>query len=348
MFPRTKTVRRLATIWAACIVLAAGSLQAQAERVVIDMAGRSVTVPDKVARVGTIGPVPVLNSLVFAMGEAKSLANNLPPNFAVPRWRLQYIIAPHMAALPVIQSGAGPSLEGVAQIAPDVVLTMDRPTLGLVERTHTPAIYLAWRQPEEVKTAMRLLGVLYGKPDVAEAYCSYFDGTIAKVDSRVVGLPDEQRPRVLYGSLKALTQPHRIAEWWIAKAGGRSVTDDGRVSEAFHFSIEQVLSWNPDVIIVSTRDEIEAAYADPRLATVSAIKNRRVHVVPRGMHLWGHRTVEQPLTIQWAAKLFHPDLFGDVTMADEVRSFYANFVKTTLSNDDVDEILAGRTGEPRR
>jgi iron complex transport system substrate-binding protein len=222
---------------------------------------------------------------------------------------------------------------------------MDRPTIDLLQRTKVPAIFLAWRQPDDVKAAMRLLGTLYDKPDAAEAYCRYFDATLAKVGARVEGLADDRRPRVLYGSLKRLAQPHRIAEWWIAKAGGRSVTDDGRSVEAFNFSMEQVVHWNPEVIIVSAAGEVADAYADARLASVSAIKNRRVYAVPMGVHTWGNRTIEQPLTILWAAKLFHPDLFSDVTMRNEVRSFYASFFKTSLGDDDINMILEGRAGE---
>jgi len=315
-----------------------------AGRLVTDMAGRSVEVPDKIARVGTIGPVPVLNSFVFAIGEAGSIANNLPPNLGGPRWRFQYVVAPGLASRPVIQTGQGPNIEGVIEASPDVLLTMDRATIDLLARTHIPALYLSWQKPDDVKTVMRLLGELYGKQDAAEAYNRYFDKTMEQVGNRVDVLRDNQRPRVLYANLKSLTQPHKIAEWWIGKAGGRSVTDDGRIGEAFSFSIEQILAWNPEVIIVTSESEIADAYADARLANVSAIKNKRVYAIPMGVHVWGNRTVEQPLTVLWAAKVFHPDLFADVAIEDEVRNFYSTFFKVDLSREDADTILAGRAG----
>ena len=347
MFIRRTAIWQFTTIWLAIFIAISGSTSdAFAERVVTDMAGRTVRIPDTVTRVGTIGPVPVLNSFVFAMGEADTIVNNLPPNLGGPRWRFQYLIAPNLAKQPVIQSGEGPSIEGILHASPNVVLTMDRPTIDLLERTHIPAIYLSWRQPDDVKTAMRLLGEIYGRPDTAEAYCQYFDNTLAKVSTRIEGLHDDQRPRVLYGDLTRLTQPHHIAEWWIAKAGGRSVTDNGRSVEAFTFSLEQVLSWDPEIIIVTTEPAIAATYADSRLANVSAIKNRRVYAVPMGAHVWGNRTVEQPLTILWAAKLFHPELFKDIVIEDEVRSFYSAFFKTSLRDDDIKTILAGRAGRP--
>ncbi len=345
MLARRTSIGNLAALWLAiCLAAMAAGSPAFAGRVVTDMAGRTVKVPDKVTRVGTIGPVPVLNSFVFAMGEAASIANNLPPNLGGPRWRFQYVVAPGLASRPVIQSGQAPNIEGVIEASPDVVLTMDRPTIDLLDRTHIPTLFLSWQKPGDVKAVMHLLGEVYGKQDTADAYSRYFDKTIERVGSRVDGLRDDQRPHVLYADLKRMTQPHKIAEWWIAKAGGRSVTDDGRIGEAFNFSIEQVLAWNPDVIIVTSASEIAEAYADARLAHVPAIKNRRVFAIPMGVHVWGNRTVEQPLTVLWAAKLFHPDRFADVAIEDEVRSFYATFFKTDLSRDDIGTILAGLAG----
>jgi len=331
---------RLAFVFAV-ITIAAPAL---AGRLVTDMAGRSVEVPDKIARVGTIGPVPVLNSFVCAIGEAKSIANNLPPNLGGPRWRFQYVVAPDLASRPVIQTGQGPNIEGVIEASPDVVLTMDRTTVDLLARTHIPALYLSWQKPDDVKAVMHLLGELFGKHDAADAYGKYFDQMMQKVGGRVDALRDDQRPRVLYASYRSLTQPHKIAEWWIARAGGRSVTDDGRIGEAFNFSIEQILAWNPEVIIVTSESEIANVYGDARLANVSAIKDKRVYAIPMGVHVWGNRTVEQPLTVLWAAKLFHPDLFSDVAMDDEVRDFYSKFFKVDLNRDDANTILAGRAG----
>lgn len=315
---------------------------AWADRMITDMAGRSVVIADRVTRVATIGPVPVLNSFVFALGEAKSIVNGLPPNLSGPRWRLQYLVDPDIARLPVLQGGGGaPLVEGLVETKPDVVLTMDRQTIDLMARAHTPAVFLAWRQPEDVKAVMRLLGRIYDKAEAAQAYCNYFDATLGNIGERLARQP-AQRPRVLYANLKRMTQPHLIAEWWIARAGGRSVTDGERSTEALTFTREQLLAWDPEVMILSSAAEVAEAYADPRLSTVSAIRNRRVAAIPTGVHLWGNRTVEEPLTVLWAAHLIHPDLFKDWDIRDEVAAFYAAFFKTPLTRQQIEDILSGR------
>ena len=57
--------------------------------------------------------------------------------------------------------------------------------------------------------------------------------------------------------------------------------------------------------------------------------------------MWAHRTIEQPLTVLWAAKAFHPNVFADMDLHMEVRSFYQAFFGVVLSGAQVQEILDG-------
>lgn len=307
-------------------------------RLLVDMAGDRVTVPARVERVATLGAVPVINGLIFAIGEGRRIVNGLPEFARKPRWNNQTVFAPHIARLPSLQNAdRTPRLEALLDAAPDVVLTMDRASADLLRRAGLPALYLAWRQPEDVKTAVRLLGRLFDSPQAAERYAERFDRMLAGVSARLRGA--RVRPRVLYFSPKTLTQPHLVAEWWIRAAGGDSVTDDGRRFESRSFTLEQLLAWNPDILIVSSHDEAEALRQEPRFASLEAVRTGRILVAPCGAHTWGNRTAEQPLTVLWAAKQFHPALFGDVDLVAETQIFYRDLFGTALSTAQVREIL---------
>ncbi len=327
----------------AALALAFAPAVARAERRVVDMAGRSVSVADHIGKVVTLGPVPVINSFVFAFGEASTIVNGLPPNFRTSsRWKYQEVFAPGLALKPPVQvAEGGPMVEDIIDLAPDVVLTMSMDSVEALQQLGVPVLYLAWRAPDDVKTVMSLLGELFGKPAVAKRYDDYFDHMIDRVGRSVAALPPADRPRVLYCDLARLTQPHLIAEWWIDKAGGRSVTSDGRAVESTSFSLEQLLAWDPQVLIVGDPRAIGAAYADPRLQSVSAIRNHRVFAAPNGAHLWANRTIEQPLTVLWAAQLFYPQLFDRAEVERQVSDFYALFFGVRLRPDQVADILAG-------
>ena len=321
------------------------TMPAEAGRVVVDMAGHPVTVPDTIHRVVTLGPVPVLNSFIFALGKGDTIVNGLPGNLGGPRWKYQYLIAPTLKDRPIVQGPeGGPAVEDILALAPDAVLTMDMRTVEAMARVGLPVIYLSWRRPEDAKAVLRLLAELYGTPEAAERYGRYFDATLARVAARIDRQPEAGRPRVLYASLGRLTQPHLIAEWWIARAGGRSVTSDGRTAESLTFSLEQLLAWDPEVLILANPAEVADAYADPRLAGIAAVRNRRVHAIPMGAHLWGNRTIEQPLTVLWAARIIRPDLFPDLDLDRELATFYAAIFRFDLTPEMIAEILAGRPG----
>ena len=66
-----------------------------------------------------------------------------------------------------------------------------------------------------------------------------------------------------------------------------------------------------------------------------------VIVAPIGAHLWTNRTIEQPLTLQWAAKAFLPSAFASLDLERETTDFYRRFFRVTLSPAQVREILSG-------
>lgn len=322
------------------VAFVATTVQAAPPRVVEDMAGDEVALPARVERVATIGAVPVLNGLVFAVGEGRRIVNGLPEFARKPRWGYQAVFAPHTAALPTLQNhDRTPNLEALLGAAPDAVLTMDRASADALRRAGLPALYLAWRQPEDVKTAVRLLGRVFDQPQAAERYAERFDRMLADVAARLRDV--RTRPRVLYFSPKTLTQPHLVVEWWIRAAGGESVTDDGRTVESRSFTLEQLLAWNPDILIVASHEEAETVRREPRFANLAAVRTGRILVAPSGAHTWGNRTSEQPLTVLWAAKHFHPERFGDIDVVAETQAFYHDIFGVDLSAAQVREILDG-------
>jgi len=337
-------MRKLALGLAAVIglgVLAADALA----RDLIDMTGRTVTVPDTIDRVVTIGSVPVINSFVFAVGKADTLAMGLPVRFNPKRWAWQFVFAPQLASGPELQdSNYAPDVEKILGVAPDVVLSFEQSTADTLGAVGIPTVLLRIQTPDDVKAGVRLVGDLLGNAQIGEEYARYFDATLARIAAKVDAVPLDLRPTALYLNPANMTQPHLVAEWWLRAGGARSVTDDGRTEEVLSLSTETVIGANPDFILLSDSAHIETLNADATLSQLDAVRNGRVLVAPMGAHTWGNRTVEQVLTVLWAASEFHPDLFPHAELVAEVKRFYATFFKTGLSDDQVESILASGRG----
>jgi len=311
------------------------------DRIVKDMAGREVKLPPVIEKTVTIGSVPVINSFIFAVGGGGTIENGLPEFARKPRWKYQTVFAPTIADKPIMQAASGnePQTEEILKAEPDVVFTMDKATVSALEGKGINAFYLENKKPEDVKEIVRLMGEIFGKPEAAEQYGQYFDGVLQRVEAAVSGISADKRPKVLNLNVDSMSQPHLIAEWWITAAGGVSVTNDGREQEALGLSMEQILDWNPDVLIVASAAQKENVMQDEKFAQISAVANKRIIVAPTGAHTWANRTVEQPLTVLWAHNHFYPELLGEAELLKEVQEFYIQFFGTTLEDDQVKEIL---------
>lgn len=333
--------RRAAIAASAATLLLPRAVLAAPTRTVTDMAGRKVGLPDKIARVVTLGSLPVINSFVFTMGEGKTLLNGLA-DFDRPHWKYQTVFAPQLKGLPRMQQpNREPNVEAILLARPDVVLTMHRESVELLESRGIAVVFLAWREPEDAKACMAILGDVFAKPEVAKRYTAYFDGTLHRVRAALAGLAEKERPRVLYMQPSTLTQPRLIAEWWIPAAGGISVTNDGRATETRTFTLEQVIAWDPDILIVTDPKDVTQVQTDRVFRELRAVKSGKVHIVPIGAHTWANRTSEQPLTVLWAAKTFHPARFPALDLAAETDRFYRDFFRHALAKTEIDEILSG-------
>ncbi|PWR71276.1 ABC transporter substrate-binding protein [Methanospirillum lacunae] len=314
------------------------------EKTVTDMEGRTVSIPVPLQHVITVGSVPVQNSFLFALGEGNTISNDLPESFKKQgRWKYQYVFAPNLQGEPSIQTTNNqPNVEEIVKLNPDVVFTMDKPTVDLLEKSNIPVVYLSWVNDDDVKKLMTLLGEAYNKQDEASKYLKYFDDTVNKVSSVAATIPDSDRKKVLYLAYSSMSVPHKIGDWWIEKGGGISVSNATRETESLKIDAEQINTWNPDIIIVSTPDEIDAIQKDPKLADVTAIKNKAVYIAPMGAHTWANRGIETPLTVMWAAKTMYPDKFKDFDLEKVTHDFYKEFFGVDCTPDQIKDILSGK------
>ncbi|MEL7609355.1 MAG: ABC transporter substrate-binding protein [Bacillota bacterium] len=307
------------------------------ERTITDMAGRTVVLPEKIEKIGTFGSIGVLNAFVELMGQGSKICNEMSANFTkTDKWAMQYEFAPQIKGAPVFEEANEIVIETVLQTKPDVCFTMTKESAEYLAENGLAAVYLSWTKPEDVKTAVTLMGEIFGVQDIAADYIAYFDQKVAEAASLLAGVSEQKA--VLYGSVTELKQPHIIAEWWIKQAGGISVTDNGRTDESLTYTVEDLLKWNPDVMFLSA-NQIEDIKKDDKLKDITAVKNGAMYVVPTVAHVWGNRTVEQPLTIFWAMNKLYPDVVTADRLKEEIKYFYSHFFLYEMSDEQIAKII---------
>jgi len=175
----------------------------------------------------------------------------------------------------------------------------------------------------------------------AKAYDAYLAGAEARLERGLRGIPHQARLRVLHiGSLKPLRADGRetLIDDWIRRAGGRNVAYELK-GALQPISIEQIVRWNPDIIIVGGQDE---RAEDNPLAVLPALKGYRIVRNPSGAYQWDRHGPEFALQLLWTAKLLHPNRFQDVDMARETTGFYRRLFGYSMTPVEVSSILAAQ------
>lgn len=310
------------------------------KRQVVDMAGRTVTLNAKVDSVATFGTIGVLNTFVELFGDGPKIVNNMSASFTkTDQWKYQNKFAPQLSSKPVFENANREiQMETVLAATPDVSFTMMKDYATQLEKAGLPVVYLEWRTIEDVPKAITLMGEVLNKQDVAKDYLAYFDKSVADSKAATSSMTGPKK-KVFYGSMSTMTNPHIISEWWIAAAGGDSVTQAKHKDETMAFTIEELLSWNPDVIFSSTQGGVKAFLEEPRLANVKAVKDGAVYTLPTVGHTWGNRTVEQPLTIKYVMNKLYPEIMPTEKLKGEITTFYAHYFNYKMSDEEVAEII---------
>jgi iron complex transport system substrate-binding protein len=330
--------------------LSASALAPRSSRAatVTDAAGRAVPIPDKVTRVFPAGPPAAI--LLYTL--APDLLLGWPRANRVEECEF---MLPDVCRRPevgrITGRGNTANLEVVLALKPDLILDVGSTSATFVslatrvqEQTGIPYALLDGRFDATVST-YRALGELTHRRQAAEALASYADQTINTIRQRIKAIPQNRRPRVYYargprgldtglgGSINVET---------IEFLGARNVAGERKGGLAI-VSIEQVLLWNPDVIVTIDRDFAASVRGDPVWASVAAVKAGRVHLSPKLPFGWVDfpPSVNRLIGLWWLAKILYPAEFPEDIRA-LTRDFYRRFYHVTPTDAQIEHVLAGR------
>lgn len=128
-------------------------------------------------------------------------------------------------------------------------------------------------------------------------------------------------------------------DFWIKLAGGKNVASGAGSGSSFAVTREQVLGWDPEVLILGNFEPTTPAdvYADPKWASLSAVKNKRVYKAPIGGFSWDPPSNEANLMWLWVNSVFFPDV--DHELRERIRETYRTLYAYDVTDADIDRIL---------
>ena len=320
-------------------------------RLVIDMADRTVSVPQHVHRVACFEILCYEKFLLLGgSGRVAERNRNDPPWIST--------INPNAEHVPKIV-GNVPNREELLKDGIDVVfLRYDGLQLrglasaGIPAVVSQPPLQTHFRDAtafgDAQKRMVRLFAQIIGGDAErrAEEWCAYFDERIGYLMARTAEIPEAQRPKAYYirGPGAATTQgPHSDTYWYGVIGGADMIVKNLQLNGQGPMSMEEIVNLDPDFIFVGRQFAPELVTNDAKWRGISAVKNRDVIPLPQGMFNYWDGSTESFLLAELIAKTLYPDRFTELDMGAEVMRYFKRFYNFDFTEDGISKFLRGLT-----
>ncbi|MFU2146917.1 ABC transporter substrate-binding protein [Hafnia paralvei] len=327
------------------------SFTSLADRTVIDQLGRQVTIPDRVNRVvvlqhQTLNLLVQLDAADDVVGVLSSWKKQLGPEFER--------FSPRLATIPMPGDLTQVNLESLLAEHPQVVFVANYAPpemISQIEKAGIPVVAISLRRDAQsekgklnpqmndeeqaynlgLQEGIRLIAKVVNRESQGEALIDYAFKQRETVGARLKDIPVDQRMRVYMANPDLTTYGSgKYTGLMMQHAGAINVAATS-IKGYKQVSMEQVLSWNPQVIFVQDRypDEVTKITRDPAWQGIDAVKNKRVYLMPEYAKAWGY-PMPEALAIGelWMAKQLYPQRFQDIDMNKAANDYYQRFYRT--------------------
>lgn len=354
-----KVKKWLAMLLAVFMVLSLAACGAQSSpqtddttRVFTDSVGREVEVPAQIDKVALSGPMAQI--VLFALCPDKLVGvSNAWSTEAEQYLDEKYFTMPEIGQL---YGGKGElNLETLLQSGAQIVIDVGEPKGSIAEdldalqeQTGIPFVHIT-ATTETTGDAYRMLGDLLNMKDEAEtlaAYCeNIYDRTVSIAGSvekaNVLYVTGDMGQNVIAAGsyhaeiLDLLTNNLAVVDEPSSKGTGNEV------------SMEQILTWDPDVVIFAPESIYDTVADDAAWQSVTAIKNGAYYEVPFVPYNWMGfpPSVQRYLGMMWLSKVLYPDATAEYDLFSDVQEYYKLFYHCDLTQAQFDALVANSLGQ---
>ena len=318
---------------------------------ITDMSGRQLTVPENISSVISTSPPSTI--LVYMLAPDKLAGWNFINDFNHTLMDEKYLNLPVIGGWFGTQTG---NYETMINMSPDIVIegyTTDSKVQEAIERRQEKfgsipvvAIDGSIIFVTESDPTIKYLGGLLACEDQAEKLIQFRSSILTKINETVKDIPEDEKARVYYaeGPKGLMTDPSGSQHSQVIDiCGGNNVADCALIpgNGMTEVSIEQIMSWNPEVIITYSPQFYSNVYSDSLWTNVEAVQNKRVYLAPQNPFCWIDRPQGPHLIIgtAWTAKMLYPELFANMDLDSLTREFYSEFFHYDLKESDLDMLL---------
>ena len=340
---------------AAALLLAALALagSARAAREFTDDAGRKVSLPDRVERVYAAGPPASVLVLALAPDKLIGWTRRFREDESqwVPR---KYAELPELGRL--TGRGNTANVEVVLKEKPDVIVDVGstRETYAsLADRvqsqTGIPYVLLDGHLDTTPSQLEKLAAVL-GVPERGKELSTYAAGILAELREKIAAVPMDKRPTIYYargpqGLQTGLGGSINVEA--VELLGAKNVAG-GERGGLTNVGLEQVVLWDPQVIVTNDPNFYRDVWKLPVWNPVSAVRAKRVYLSPHLPFGWFDFPpgANRLVGLIWLSDILYPEVFHH-DLRREVARFYRLFYRQEPTSAQIDALLSEPGVSPR-
>lgn len=323
-------------------------------REITDMAGRKVTVPtaENIKSVFSAGPVAAI--FLYMVAPDKLLGWNYELNDVE-----KSIILDKYQDLSNFGMGDAVNYEAVIAANPTIAInsgkindTMVSDCDALSESLGIPVVAVD-NELNNSAEAFRFMGELLGVEDHAEELAQYAEQVFTDINA-LSDIPEEKKVSVYFGngedSLETAPRGSQHAQILdvinAVNVADLELGDGSRVQ----ISAEQLLAWDPDVIVVngepkadkSGSSAAEDILSNPDYASLKAVQDQKVYGTPNAPFSWVDRPAgpNRLIGMRWFSALIYPE-YIKCDINEEIHKFFDLFYHVDLSDEQLENVLKG-------
>lgn len=315
-------------------------------RTIVDMAGREVELPEQINKVFSTNPPASI--LLYTLDPDLLIGWNHQLGDAEKKFMLpQYSELPNLGGW---MAKTSCNTEDLLRIGPDLIIymvditEMSKNQADDIQKQVNIPVVIVSDELTQMDETYEFVGKLLNREEQAKTLSSYCRETMEMVRDHSKKIVDDEGVRVYYaeGASGLETDPRGSRHTVVMDmVGGVNVAEVIAKGERglTQVSYEQVLLWNPDLIICWGQC-FEEILGDDKWQNIKAVQEKKIYMVPSGPFNWFDRppSANRIMGLKWLGNLLYPQVY-DYDIVKETREFYQKFYHYDLSEEDINTLL---------
>ena len=302
-----------------------------------------VTVTDHLGREVTIEKQPesfvsgyyISTSLMIALDLDEQLVG---VEAKADKRKIYKLSAPELTELPSVGTAKEFDLEGCAALKPDLVIvpTKLKDSIPAMEELGLTVIAVNPEDQTKLFETIDMISTVANVVEKGQKLESWISDSLSGLKDSLDGA---ETPSVYLAGNSALLQtagPEMYQSTLIENAGGVNAASDITDTYWADTSYEQILSWNPDYIILAADADYDAdsVLKDSALADCTAVKEGHVSQIPSDIEALDSPVPASFLGSYYVASILHPEVVTEEDFAAAEKDFYETFYGFTPESAD--------------